>query len=174
MNIDTLKTELTDDPLARGYAGMDDQAAADDLNTAYRDSATSVSAMLQYLIENRSRTNNGTDTVASSMLGRLAVCADAAIAEDLFGSGTNAQQEHIHAAKMMLILVQSSQLESVNFAGTEFASMLNLLGSGPGNAKVWKQADSDALQALSQGIQTRATELGIGRVKVGHVAEARA
>ena len=31
-----LKTELTDDPLTRGYSGMSDQAAADDLNTSYR------------------------------------------------------------------------------------------------------------------------------------------
>ena len=31
-----LKTELTDDPLARGYSGMTDQQAADDLNTVYR------------------------------------------------------------------------------------------------------------------------------------------
>lgn len=31
-----LKDEVTNDPLGRGYAGMDDVAAADDLNTAYR------------------------------------------------------------------------------------------------------------------------------------------
>ena len=31
-----LKDELVNDPLGRGYAGMTDQAAADDLNTAYR------------------------------------------------------------------------------------------------------------------------------------------
>jgi len=31
----TLKNELTDDPLGRGYAGMTDQQAATDLNTAY-------------------------------------------------------------------------------------------------------------------------------------------
>ena len=31
-----LAAELTNDPLARGYAGMTDQQAADDLNTAYR------------------------------------------------------------------------------------------------------------------------------------------
>ena len=31
-----LKTELTDDPLTRGYAGMTDQEAADELNTSYR------------------------------------------------------------------------------------------------------------------------------------------
>ncbi len=33
---DTLKDELTVDPLARGYVGMTDQQATDDLNTAYR------------------------------------------------------------------------------------------------------------------------------------------
>lgn len=32
----TLRDELLNDPLGRGYAGMSDQAAADDLNTAYR------------------------------------------------------------------------------------------------------------------------------------------
>lgn len=36
-NIDVIKTELTGDPLARGYAGMSDQAATDDLNTEYRE-----------------------------------------------------------------------------------------------------------------------------------------
>lgn len=33
----TLKNELTDDPLGRGYSGMTDQEATDDLNTAYRE-----------------------------------------------------------------------------------------------------------------------------------------
>lgn len=33
---DVLKDELTTDPLGRGYAAMSDQAASDDLNTAYR------------------------------------------------------------------------------------------------------------------------------------------
>lgn len=36
MNIQKLKTELAADSLGRGYAGMSDQEAADDLNTAYR------------------------------------------------------------------------------------------------------------------------------------------
>ena len=36
MNIDILRDELTSDPLARGYAGMSDQQAADSLNTANR------------------------------------------------------------------------------------------------------------------------------------------
>ena len=33
---DILKDELAGDPLARGYSGMSDAAAAIDLNTAYR------------------------------------------------------------------------------------------------------------------------------------------
>jgi hypothetical protein len=32
-----LQEELVNDPLGRGYAGMDDQQAADDLNTEYRE-----------------------------------------------------------------------------------------------------------------------------------------
>ena len=37
MDIDTLKTELTDDPLAIGYSGMSDEEAAASLNTASRE-----------------------------------------------------------------------------------------------------------------------------------------
>ena len=33
---DTLKDELASDPLGRGYSGMTDEEAADDLNTSYR------------------------------------------------------------------------------------------------------------------------------------------
>jgi len=36
MDIDVLKTELIDDPLSRGYSGMNDLEAATDLNTVYR------------------------------------------------------------------------------------------------------------------------------------------
>lgn len=36
MDYRRLYNELTTDPLARGYAGMNDQAAADDLNSTYR------------------------------------------------------------------------------------------------------------------------------------------
>ncbi len=35
-DIAKLKTELTGDRLGRGYTGMTDQQAADDLNTKYR------------------------------------------------------------------------------------------------------------------------------------------
>lgn len=36
MDYQTLNTELTTDPLGRGYAGMTDEQAAADLNTVYR------------------------------------------------------------------------------------------------------------------------------------------
>ena len=36
MDYQALNTELTSDPLTRGYSGMDDAAAAADLNTVYR------------------------------------------------------------------------------------------------------------------------------------------
>jgi len=55
MNYAILKTELTDDPLTRGYAAMSDQQAADSLNTANRShlSDTLSSALL---FENIDRT----------------------------------------------------------------------------------------------------------------------
>ena len=36
MDYNALKSELDADPLTRGYSGMTDEQAADDLNTAYR------------------------------------------------------------------------------------------------------------------------------------------
>ena len=35
-NIDIIRDEITNDPLTRGYSGMDDAAVAVDLNTVYR------------------------------------------------------------------------------------------------------------------------------------------
>ncbi len=35
-NIDTIKTEITTDPLTRGYSGMSDAEVATDMNTVYR------------------------------------------------------------------------------------------------------------------------------------------
>ena len=37
MDYQVLSSELTNDPLGRGYSSMDDSAAADDLNTDYRE-----------------------------------------------------------------------------------------------------------------------------------------
>lgn len=46
---DELRDELLNDPLARGYSGMDDQAASDDLNTVYRErNLTSMSSSEVY------------------------------------------------------------------------------------------------------------------------------
>ena len=36
MNYEILKAEVTDDPLARGYSGMSDQAVADSMNAVDR------------------------------------------------------------------------------------------------------------------------------------------
>ena len=54
MNYTVLKTELTDDPLTRGYSEMSDEEAAADLNTVYRErNLTSMtgSAILNALVK---------------------------------------------------------------------------------------------------------------------------
>lgn len=44
MDIDILKTEITGDPLGRGYSGMNDLEVATDLNTEYRTKMRSIVA----------------------------------------------------------------------------------------------------------------------------------
>jgi len=47
-----LGDELRDDPLARGYAGMTDKQAADDINTVYRPAPISHTLVREYLLRN--------------------------------------------------------------------------------------------------------------------------
>lgn len=78
----TLATELSTDPLGRGYSGMTDQQAADDLNTAYRDSPLdSISGDQAFSV-----TDNGEFTALTDLKKQLwlSFCSRASI--DPFGS----------------------------------------------------------------------------------------
>jgi len=175
-NIQKLKVALTanNHPVTGAY-DADAQLAADQLNALNITAEGGIDGMLRYIVENRSRTNTGTDDVATSILGRLESVAEAAVSDDVFGAtGNTITMEHIHAAKMFRTLFVSSHLGSIDFANTEVIAMMDALGSGSGNAKVWKPADVTALKALSQNTQSYASDQGIGFVKPGHVEQARA
>lgn len=173
MDWQVLKTELTTDPLTRGYSTMSDIQAANDLNTVYRDiDEGGIEGMVRYLATHKNRTNTGTDTVGSAMLGRLYHVADSAIGANPFGASpaltvTNAMK---HAARSFIELFNNSTLSTVDFQNTE----IDLFYTACTDAGVWKAADVTALKALSQSKQSRATELGIGYVREGDVAQARA
>lgn len=169
-----IKTEIDTDPLTRGYSVMTDLQVADDMNIVYRGADGGISGMARYCFENKSRTNTGTDTVSTSLLGRLQVVAEATAGTDPMGTTSNLTQQNVHNAKALLNILLSPHVETVDFVNTEIVGLLENMSGGAGNAKVWKTADVDAIKALSQNKQSRANELGIGKVLAGQVTEARA
>jgi len=172
--IATIKSEIDTDPLVRGYSGMSDIQVANDMNTSYRNAEGGVDRMLKYVTENRSRTSAGTDLTATSIYGRLHAVAEGTEGIDPFGAGQNLTMEHIHAARGFLAILSSPTITPVDFVNTELIAMMDVLGGGAGNARVWKLADIDALKAFSQNQQSRAVELGLGVVQVADVTAARA
>lgn len=173
-NLVAIRAELDAGHPDAGAYSVNDATAANQLNSPNRPGTAAVGGMLNYLFENRSRTNSGTDTVPTSILGRLIAMSETSPPDDPFGSGANATQAHVHAAKMLVNLIHVPQLDGINFENTEFRGMIDLLGSGPGNGRVWKQADSNVLKGLSAGLTSRAAELGLVRVRTNEVTKARA
>lgn len=173
-----LAAELTADDLVRGYSAMSDQAAADDLNTAYRDAPASMADLFDYLIENRAHTNTGTDTTVanqtpSTILGRLIMAAEqSAIDADPFGAGGAKvlNSRELHSAKAFLFMLKEGLAGNVDFTDTIQGDILNdLINGGVMNA-----VNRTAIIALSQAKQSRAQELELGVVAVAHVTAARA
>ena len=173
--IDIIRTEITADPLSRGYAGMTDLQVADDMNLVNREAEGGTIGMLSYLLKNRSRTNLGDDIVAISIYGRLQTVAESNIGDDPFGIGAAAQltREHIYSAKMFIALINSPQLSTMDFVNSEVTIMLDILAGSSGNGRVWKTGDVTAIKALSENQQSRASELGISKVREGNIQEAR-
>ncbi len=158
-----------------GAFNVDDQLATNEWNVKNRVAEGGVLGMLNYLVKNRSRTNSGTDIVATSIVGRLKSVAEATVGENPFGvTGNTLALAHIHAAKMFMVLLASPQVDVLDFVNTEVTAMMDALGGGAGNAKVWKTADIDALKGLSQNQQSWSVEREYGLMRVGYVQQARA
>ena len=132
---DILKDELVNDPLTRGYSGMTDEAAATDLNTAYRDDPnppTSIPAAALW---------NAFDLTEYDALG----AGDKAVADFIGDLGSDLPIS----------------------AGLIKNKIFGMFGAG-----TTSRANIIALTAVPQ--ITRAVELGLSKVKVGHVMVARA
>lgn len=173
-----LKTELTDDPLTRGYSGMSDQAAADDLNTAYRDAVADDGALFNYLAKETAK-DHSSEPIASHILGRLyrvdeagaaGIGAETFVGSETPGPFSNLTAEGLDACRTLLQTARGDRLASLSQVMTEakFVTLLELVK----DTGVMKPADVTAIKALSQNKQTRAVELRI-RVGPGLVEEAR-
>ena len=169
-----LKSELTAGHPDTGAYNASNSIAADELNAVNRPAEGGTERMLNYCAKNRSRTNNGADTVSLPLLGRLQLVADAALGSDPFGTTVAANQvtrEMKTWAYTFLEVIRSPTLLTVDFIDTEVDFGYTALG--PGQAVVWKDPDITALKAFSQNQQSRAQELGFGVVHEGDVEYAR-
>ena len=176
-----LRDELLTDPLTRGYSGMTDQEATDDLNTAYRDAPADQGALFNYLAKETAK-DHSSEPVATHILGRLRKVDEAGTAgigaETFVGSETpgpfsNLLAEGLDACRTLLDIALGDRLQSLAQVMTE-AKFVTLLDRVK-DAGVMKPADVTTIQALSQNKQTRAVELpGVkSPAKVGHVQVAR-
>ena len=138
---DELADELSVDPLGRGYSGMSDQAAADDLNSIYPSPDT--------------RTRN-----RISMTGdEIAQAADPTEYNALANGSGNSTDDQGH----WLVLCARETIDP--FATANVQLVIAIFGAA--------SATVTTLQALRVESITRAQELGLPVVKVGHVTVAR-
>ena len=173
-DLQILRTELLIDPLGRGYSGMTDQQAADNLNMVNRESPPNSAALLQYLTLERFRTG--------TLYGRLKLVADSrptragnawAIPPLPIGvadADVVITQQHISAAATILRYVDTDTGLAVSVLDTRLNVILDALTAceaiGPN--------DKTAIRALSENQRSRGIEIGFGLVRPGDVQNARA
>lgn len=96
MNLQTLRTELDNDPEARGYSGMTDAQAAADLNTEYRSrNKDAITGSEAWALTDSTEYNALTDAQKSQWLSLCAIDqhdpfgVSASTAVDIFGGGSD-------------------------------------------------------------------------------------
>ncbi len=134
---DVLRDELLTDPLVRGYSGMTDEEASDDLNTSYR---------------TRNRPSMTGDEIAQQ-----ADPAEFDLLDD--GSQNNTPDTKGH----WLALCGRETIDP--FATANVQLVIAIFGGGSASVNNLNAARIESI--------TRAAELGLGVVRVGHVGEAR-
>lgn len=154
MNIAALTSELTNDPLARGYSGMTNQQAADSLNATNRPSATPVSSA-----ELLAWSGNGA-------VDGTVKCRYERIAEAAANHASNAVRGACIAAMGMI----ERDGTSLDLSKPDRVAMLAALVTG-GVLTASEQAE---IVSLGNANVSRAAELNLGGiVGDGHVASAR-
>lgn len=171
-NTPVLKNEIDTDPLGRGYSGMSDVQVATDLNTEYRNVQAFVTAdqVRQYLITQLS----GTGVNQRSSLDMIREFAEAGTVRGGPPSG-NAPDARRSGAQMIWYMLQREDTDArfpVDDANirTQFIAIGPDGGNGP---SVLTAAQLAALDALAIRTISRAEELNIYPVAVGHVQMAR-
>jgi hypothetical protein len=141
-----LKTELTADPLGRGYATMSDAEAAASLNTANR--ALVSLKMVQY----------------RTMMADIGVEATRAIMTAMAAAG---QTDTVVALVDLWLKDPKSEGVDMGHANTR-AVIDDLVTAGSITA-----AQAAGVKAMAESTVSRATELGLPTILPGYIAKAR-
>ena len=147
MNYSKLTDELTNDPLGRGYSGMTDAEAANDLMSEYRTlySPITMGNIIRWAARH--------DAIHSL--------------ETAVASGVADKRRLARAA---LAMIDSPQIDSLDIGDVEISGMFDALVT----LGVFTSAEQDDLVAFGTSTISRASEVGLGRVKPGYVGKARA
>ncbi len=166
MDIAALATALAAGHPDTGAFDADAETATGQLNAVNRDAAAAAETIRNYFLLERKN--------AMALMGRLEIIADSAEDDvDPLGDLVTMTNVHITAAKTMLRIIDPGSEFSLDFNDSRFGSLLDDLAGGSG-AKAINPADKTAILAFSTNKQSRATEIGLGLVRVGHVQIARA
>ncbi len=178
--IDIIATEITVDPLARDYASMTDLEVANDMNSLYRPiNSQPIAGIIKFLVlDNTYKEDDGDDTQDRAIWRRmkevvaLSDTPTAATANPwgstAIGTITEIQQLKVHQLMEFFTLMAQGDL-NVDVSDSKFQVYL----SGAVSAGCMSTAQKNALIALANNQQSRASELGIGIVQEGNVQEAR-
>ena len=157
-----------------GAYNANNALAADEMNALNLSAPGGFSEVIKYISENRTRSNQGNDTVATAIIGRLEKLAQASVNDDPFGRLEGfATQEQIHAAGFLLRVFTSPNILELDWKNSEIDFALQALGGGTG-ARVFKPADITAIQAFSENKTSVSLREGFGNVQEGDIEAARA
>jgi len=145
-----LSEELANDPLARGYSGMSDEAATADLNTEYREVNYPV------LID--------AVNYAVREAGKWTSYREKADLQTVEGTYDNQSMR-----EFMDMFASFTSLPEIDLQGVYMDGLIDaMVAEGSMGAGVAASLKAFGVQTVSRG-----TELGIGIVRVGEVEEAR-
>ena len=159
INYVKLAAELTAGHPVTGAYNADDALAAAELNALNIDNNAPVSAMFEYVINKNHRTNNGTDTQYTPIIGRLRHVAESSVGDDPFGTGSSLSLIQIHAAKAFVALFDTSHVSSVPFESGSGLPLGTLNGAG-----IISTAHQSAIEALSEDQISQAQAKGLGHI----------
>ena len=161
--------ELATDPLTRGYAGMSDDAARDDMNTEYRTIAQGVwlSDLYQYLSHRNCDPGSGFDIWPCLVMLKEAresgTVQGQAIAED----------ERTAAINLDMFFDHVSDIGGQSIYQDFSQAAIRLSWDAMVSVGVITQTQRDTIPTLSDIPQSRGNELGVGRITTADISRNR-